>query len=219
MIFHNNCVRNRVNYFCPLILVGNTVTRNSSLIKNFGVDLYKAKKGEITVVKNRKNEPTCVFEYCAEVEVMQEAADTYYNRFENDRIKMIYKGDWTIGNYPMQPKQVTDDALTLASIKIITPADTALLFEFKLSPAGLMFGYLHRYEEDDTPYTAVLLNKIQIFKSTNVFNYLPSGGFFKKFVRLVYTKNVYFDSMETGEHFRDFLKNFKGAEMIANVYK
>ena len=218
-IFHNNCTRNRTNYYCPMILVGNTVTRNSSLITNFGVNLYNTKKGEITVVKNSKNEPTIVFEYCAEVEVMQAAADTYYSRFNNDRIKMVYKGDWTIGNYPMILSQELNTSRTIASIKIITPADTALLFEYRLKTGGIVYGYIHRYEDDSIPYTVELLNKVQIFKHNNVYNYLPSGGFFKKFIKLVYTKNVYFDSMETGEHFRDFLKNFKGAEAIANVYK
>ena len=218
MIFHNNCTRNRTGYYCPLILVGNTVTRNSALITDFGVDLYRVKKGEITVVQNSKKEPTIVFEYCTDVAVMQDAADTYYKRFENDRIKMIYKGDWTTANYPMISTQERENSINPISIKIITPANIAVLFEFHVR-GDKMFGYVCRYTDDDIPYIAQFINKTYIFKEPNTFNYLPSKGVFKHFAKLIYTKNVYFESFEIGEYFRDFIKNFKGAENISTVYK
>ena len=217
MIFHNNCIRNRTIY-TPLILVGNTVTRNSSLVTNFGVDLYSMKKGEITVVKNSKKEPTIVFEFCTDAPVMQEAAETYYNRFENDRIKMIYKGDWTVSNYPMLPKQELDNSFLIASIKIISPANCALLFSFRRIGDNL-FGYVERYDDDDIPHLCTMINKTYIFKKPNYINYLPSKGIFRTFSRLIFTKNVYFDSMETGEYFRDFLKNLTGASQLVGVYK
>lgn len=218
MIFHNNCIRNRTDIYCPLILVGNTVTRNSSLVTNFGVDLYSMKKGEITVVKNSRKEPTIVFEFCTDAPVMQEAADTYYSRFENDRIKMIYKGDWTVSNYPMLPKQELDSAFLLANIKIISPANCALLFSF-MRTGDILFGYVQRFTDDDTPHLCTMINKTYIFKKPGYINYLPSKGLFKTFSRLIYTKNVYFDSMETGEYFRDFLKNLTGAQNLVGVYK
>lgn len=218
MIFHNNCTRNRTDHYTPLILVGNTVTRNSSLITNFGVDLYSMKKGEITVVKNSKKEPTIVFEFCTDAPVMKEAAKTYYDRFENDRIKMIYKGDWTVSNYPMLPKQEIDNAFLIASIKIIAPSNSALLFSFMRTGDNL-FGYVCKFEDDDTPHLCTMINKTYIFKKPNYINYLPNRGIFKAFSRLIYTKNVYFDSMETGEYFRDFLKNLTGAQNLINVYK
>lgn len=217
MIFHSNCTRDR-RYFCPLILVGNTVTRNSSLITNFGVDLYSMKKGEITVVKNSKKEPTIVFEYCDDAPVMREAGDVFYSRFENDRIKMIYKGDWTVANYPMLPYQELQEAFTVASIKIITPAETALLFSFMKSHTQL-FGYVSTFDDDKIPHICTLINKTYVYKKTGYINYLPSKGIFKTFARLIYTKNVYFQSMETGEYFRDFLKNLTGASQLINVYK
>ena len=218
MIYHNNCCRNRTDYYTPLILVGNTVTRNSILIKDFGVDMYALKKGEITVVQNSKKEPTIVFEYCNDVEVMRDAADTYYKRFENDRIKMIYKGDWTTANYPMISEQERNNSIVPLSIKIITPANIAVLFEFHMR-GDKLFGYVCHYDDDTIPYAAQLINKTYIFKEHNTFNYLPSKGIFKQFMKLVYTKNVYFESFEIGEYFRDFLTNFKGAENIATVYK
>lgn len=217
-IFHNNCVRNRTSYYCPLILVGNTVTRNSSLITNFGVDLYSLKKGTITVVNNSKKEPTIVFEYCDDVEVMQEAADTYYARFNNDRIKMIYKGDWTVSNYPMLPYQEYSSSTNITTIKIITPANVAVCFEF-MRKGYRIYGYVKHFDDDDIPHIATLINQTRVYKERNVYNYLPSGGIFAKFAKLIYTRNVYFESMEIGEYFRDFLKNCIGAEALMNVYK
>lgn len=217
MIFHNNCTRNRTIY-SPLILVGNTVTRDSSLIKNFGVDLYSLKKGEITVVKNSKKEPTIVFEFCTDAPVMKEAADTYYNRFENDRIKMIYKGDWTVSNYPMLPRQELENSFLLTGIKIISPSGSALLFSFRRTGDNL-FGYVSTFDDDDTPHICTMINKTYIFKKPGYINYLPSKGIFRTFARLIYTKNVYFESMEIGEYFRDFLKNLTGASQLISVYK
>ena len=219
MIFHNNCIRNRVNKWTPLVLVGNTVTRNSCLISDFGVNLYDMKKGEITVVKNKKNKPTIVFEYCDEIEVMQNAADEYYKRFEdNDRIKMIYKGDWTIGNYPHIPQQMLNASYMIARIKIIAPSNRAICFEFHTQNGYKPFGYVKRYSDDRLPKICTFINKMELMKS-DVFTYLPQTGIFKKFIALVYTRSVYFESCEVGEEFRDFLKNFKGASNISNIYK
>lgn len=219
MIFHSNCVRNRVNKWTPLILVGNTVTRNSCLITEFGVNLYDMKKGEITVVKNSKGEAKIVFEYCDEVEVMQEAADVYYNRFnDNDRIKMIYKGDWTIGNYPHTNTQTIKSSTMLARIKIIAPSNRAICFEFRHYNDRDLFGYVKSYDNDLLPKICTFINKDMMLKN-DVFNYLPQRGIFKKFISLVYTRNVFFENCEVGEQFRDFLKNFTGAAAIANVYK
>ena len=219
MIFHSNCVRNRTNKWTPLVLVGNTVTRNSCLITEFGVNLYDMKKGEITVVKNSKGEAKIVFEYCDEVEVMQEAADVYYNRFnDNDRIKMIYKGDWTIGNYPHTNEQTIKSSTMLARIKIIAPSNRAICFEFRHYNDRDLFGYVKSYDNDLLPKICTFINKDMMLKN-DVFNYLPQRGIFKKFISLVYTRNVFFENCEVGEQFRDFLKNFTGAAAIANVYK
>lgn len=219
MIFHNNCTRNRTGYYCPLILVGNTVTRGSSLIKNFGVNLYKMQKGTITVVKNSKDVPTMVFEYCAEVEVMQQAADVYYSRFESDRLQMIYHGDWTTANYPYMPAQDRRADATNITIKIVCKdSDSALIWTFCRSRYGKIYGSVERDTGEIDKPTAKLINQVRVFKDINTFNYLPQRGLFAQFIKLVYTKNVYFEDCETGEMFRDFLKTFKGAEHISNVY-
>lgn len=219
MIFHNNCTRNRTENYCPLILVGNTVTRGSSLARNFGVNLYKMKKGSITVVKNSKDEPTMVFEYCDEVEVMQQAADTYYKRFESDRLNMIYHGDWTTSNYPYMPLQQRTADATSITIKIVCrESDSALIYTFCRTAQGRIYGSVERDTGEREKHTAQLINITRAFKDRNVFNYLPQQGIFRQFMKLVYTKNTYFEDCESGEMFRDFLKTFKGCEAIANVY-
>jgi hypothetical protein len=180
--------------------------------------LYSLKKGTITVVNNSKKEPTIVFEYCDDVEVMQEAADTYYARFNNDRIKMIYKGDWTVSNYPMLPYQEYSSSTNITTLKIITPANVAVCFEF-MRKGYRIYGYVKHFNDDDIPHIATLINQTRVYRERNVYNYLPSGGIFAKFAKLIYTRNVYFESMEIGEYFRDFLKNCIGAETLMNVYK
>lgn len=219
MIFQNNCIRNRTEHYTPTILVGNTVTRNSALAKDFGVDLYKMKQGDITVIKNKKGEPRIVFEYCSAVEIMTEAGDTYYNRFDdNDRIKMIYKGEWTLGDYPHIAKQRLTGSTFLCRFKIITPNDRAICFEFRQYSTSKVFGYVRVYDNDKLSKLCTLINKTQIFKY-DTFNYLPQKGIFKKFIFLVFTKQVFFESCEVGEMFRDFLRTFKGCENISMVYK
>lgn len=218
MIFHNNCIRNRTNKYTPMFLVGNTVTRNSCLISEFGVNLYDMKQGDITVVRNKKGEPKIVFEYCSAVEVMTESGDEYYKRFDdNDRIKMIYQGDWTVSNYPHLPQQMIKDSTMQARIKIIAPDRRAICFEFRTYANRQLFGYVHSYTDDRLSKICTLLNTSTL-TAYDVFNYLPQKGIFKRFIKLVYTNNVYFDTCENGEKFRDFLKNFKGAEKIANCY-
>jgi hypothetical protein len=131
---------------------------------------------------------------------------------------MIYKGDWTTGAYPYLAKQERDNSRIPVRLKIVLRDKIAMLFEFHLYN-DRMYGYVCRYDDDSIQVQATLINKIQVFKDKHIFNYLPSGGIFRQFTRLVYTKNVYFDSLQTGEYFRDFLKNCRGAENISNVYK
>ena len=106
----------------------------------------------------------------------------------------------------------------VARIKIIAPSNRAICFQFHISSNGRKFGFVKKYDSDTLPKLCTFINKQELFKC-DVFNYLPQTGIFKKFIALVYTKNVFFESCEVGEQFRDFLKTFQGAQNIANVYK
>ena len=218
MIFHDNCTRNRTDYFCPMFLVGNTFTRNSIIIQNFGVDLYKSKQGQITVVRNKDKQPTFIFEHCADTKRMQQAGDTFYARFQNDHLNMIYKGEWTVGNYPLILHKFLDSSKIIARVKIVTPSKIAVSFEIRCISGKNLFAYVCKYANDNTPYDALLLNKTQILNN-RTFNYLPQHGIFKQFVKLIYTKNTYFENFEIGEYFRDFLRTFLGCERLKDVYQ
>lgn len=217
MIYHNNCIRNRTDVFSPLVLIGNTVTRNSIIASEFGVNLYELKQGEITAVKNKKDEICIVVEYCGIVEVMEQAENTYYKRFDNDRIKMVYRGEWTVGNYPHITRDMLNITYTILTIKIITPNKQALLFDIRKMYGASVFGYVRKCYDDDERYICTLINKTHISKK-HTYNYLPQRGIFKEFIKLVYTKNVYFESNEIGEMFRDFLNSFTGCQNLRNIY-
>jgi hypothetical protein len=218
MIFHNNCVRNRTDHYTPLILVGNTVTRNSILARDIGINLYEMKQGEITVVKNKKGEPTCICEYCASTAQQQAAGETFYSRFDNDRIKMIYKGDWTVSNYPrIQTARYLPTAKRKFTFLIIAPNNTnihAVIYKYK----KWLFMYVTRNDTEEK-HNVILTNAITPLNG-KLFNYFNRNiKMFKIFAHLIATNQTYFECAETGEYFRDFLKNFNGGTDLAARYE
>lgn len=106
MIAHNNYTRNRTHYYIPFILLGNTVTRDSKLLTQFGVNTRELKQGEITAVYSTKKEIRLLLEYCARIDIMISADEKYYKRFENERINMITSGSWTVSQYKTYPYNI-----------------------------------------------------------------------------------------------------------------
>ncbi len=100
MIAHSNFIRNRSESYTPFILLGNTFTRNSTLLQQFGINSYDLKEGDIIISKSRQGEVRLLLEYCSMVTVQENAYDTYYKRFDNDTIKMITHGSWVMNDYP-----------------------------------------------------------------------------------------------------------------------
>lgn len=218
MTYHDNCIRNRTDYFCPTILVGNTFTRHSIIMSEFGVDLYSLVQGEITVVRNKDKIPTFVMEYCADTLHMQQAGNSYYSRFDNEHIKMIYKGTWTVGNYPHIRSNDLQCSRLITRIKIISPAKVALSAELRMIDGKHIFLYVCRYMSDDTPHFCTMLHKTQIF-DTSVYNYFPQTGVFRHYLKCIMTRMTFFSSCEIGEYFRDFLRSFPGCDRVKNVYQ
>lgn len=99
MIAHNNFTRNRTDEYVPFVLVGNTLSRSNELLEQFGIDCRKLKQGEITATYSTKGEIRLLLEYCAQLDIQKTADETFYARFENERINMITKGTWTISEY------------------------------------------------------------------------------------------------------------------------
>lgn len=218
MIFHDNCVRNRTHYYIPMILVGNTVTRNSILATEFGVNLYEMKQGDITVCHNSKKEPTVICEYCDTVDVMADAGEKYYSRYENDRIKMMYTGAWSVGSYPhLSESKYIDNSNAIFTYHIIAPSKDSLLaviYKYK----SWVYMYVRKKEPKENG-NVILLNKITPLQK-NMFNYFDRGvRAIELFGEMVAQNRTYFRTNEIGELFRDFLKNFTGGEVLAQRYK
>lgn len=215
MIFHNNCMRNRTEEFTPLVLVGNTVSRNSTLARDFGIDLYNIKKGEVTAVYNSKKVITALVEYCSVTDKMNDSGKNYYERYENDKIKMIYTGDWSIGNYPRISKRhiSSSDILFTFYIKYSKTPLIVTLRQYK----QFFFAYVDFYSKNSFD---VILTTETTPLQPYIFNYYNHKiRAFHKLGLMILRKQVYFSCGECGEIFRDFLAIFTGCEQFRNVYK
>lgn len=104
-ILHSNMIRNRTDRFVPLWLLGNTVSRDSTVADQFGIKLRDLKRG-LNVYTNKKGVPRIVLYYTPETAANSEAAAMYYDRFENDHINMISHGDWVLGSYKIAPQNM-----------------------------------------------------------------------------------------------------------------
>ena len=217
MIFHSNCIRNRTDRYIPMILLGNTFTRKSILLHDFGVNLYNLKRNEITIIKN-KNIPLICIEYCDTTDLMTSAGDTYYKRFDNDKIKMIYQGNWTISNYPHCSKQFIDNSDKIFTFHCLSPSKKMLCCDVMQYDDKKPFLYIHLVTSDSDFDYRIIYNKTGAF-NIHESNYIPNRGIFKHIQNMIFTRNCYFESNEIGEMFRDFLLSISNGQKLADVYK
>ena len=200
MKYHNNCRRNRMDYYCPLVLIGNTVTRDCTIFDNFGIDLWAIddeKRGLIQYVKNRAGKINCIFEWCGTAEVQQNARE-YYDRFENEKTKMITDGVFTVGEYKIlthPPKGV--EALTVG---FIAPR-FKLRVSYLLYPSGDLSLYVTAPEHIDG--CDIYINPRAISCNGNVKNFFD-GRAAEIFRDCYVTNNLIFDNAKTGEKYRSF---------------
>lgn len=213
MIFHNNCIRNRTDNFTPLILVGNTMTKNSTLAREFGVDLYKLNKGEKQIIKNKKKETVAVAEYCDTTTKMETAGEKIYSRYDNSKVKMIYTGDWCIGNYPRIQSRYIDSSSRILSIMM--KANTPIIVELRRYKK-YVFAYVKIFKDDD--FNILLTTDITPLKP-NIYNYYPDDiKCFRILSELAFNNHIYFESGECGELFKNFLTNLRGASRLSMCY-
>lgn len=216
MIFHDNAVRNRTSHYTPLILVGNTVSKNSTLAKDFGINFYNIKQGEITAIYNSKKEITSIVEHCPIVEVMEQAGDTFYKRYENDKIKMIYTGDWSVGNYPRIRKNIIDNSDVMFTFLLVTDGDNLKLEIRKYK--NFLFGYVSYFNKNDKADLTVTTKITPLHN--NIINYFASKiRIFRTLGYMLVRNQIFFQYGECGELFRDFLSNLNGAEQFRKIYK
>ena len=217
MIFHSNCIRNRTDRYIPLIMLGNTFSRKSILLSDFGVNLYQLKQGEITVINNKKSPVLCI-EYCGVSEKMEKSGIAYYERFNNDKVKMIYKGDWSVGNYPRCSSQFIQNSDCIFSLQCQSPSGKMLSCDMMMYEGRKPYVYIYQCIYDKEYDFRIYTSKTGAFK-INESNYISNRGIFKTYQTLIFTKQCYFESAETGEMFRDFLNTVTNGAKLATVYK
>lgn len=187
------------------------------LLSDFGVNLYNLKKNEITVIKNNKTPLLCI-EYCDITDMMTSAGETYYSRFDNDKIKMIYQGNWTIGNYPHCSMQMIENSDTIYTVQCLSPSRKMLQIDVMFYDVKKPYLYIHLVTADSDYDFRILYNKTGALK-VNESNYIPNRGIFKQIQNMIFTRNCYFESNEVGEMFRDFLLSVANGAKLADVYK
>lgn len=205
MRYHNNCTRNRMDYYAPLVLIGNTVTRDCTIFEDFGVDLWKitdAQKGHIQYVKNRAGEVNCIFEWCGTAGI-QEKSREYYERFENEKTRMITDGVFSLGEYKtMSEYHAGMDTIPICTVVFIHPHFKLCLRFMQHKSTGDVFAFITN--PDNAPENADLyVNPLLRTCNGNVRNYFDCRAA-DVFRQLYATNNVLFDRPATGEKYRSF---------------
>lgn len=201
MILHANATGKRVeeNRFIPLFLLGNTVSRESKLADCFGIRLRDISRG-VNVITNSKGVVRLVLYYSPETCKSTKAAETYYDRFENDHIKMIAHGDWTLGQYNiMQDKHYNIDGVRI----LFSHHGTAVL-----ATVGLygMQPIVCITKPSDT-YDILVTSGIR----KTAINYIPPS-----IVQIVLMGRMVCETSLIGEDFRDICKHLNGGDRIVN---
>lgn len=216
LIFHNNCTRNRTGYYCPLILVGNTMTRNSTLANDLGVNLYKLKQGIITDVYNPKNEILCVCEYCESTEKMQLSSEKIYDRYNSNIGKMITQGDWSVGNYPRILNKYLDNSDKVCTC--VMTANETLYIDLRLYKSQL-YGYVRTYKEKDDEIMFTITKNALLPSYDIIDTYDTRVPFLNTLKNLIMDNHVYFENGYTGEMFRDYSSKLKGGYFVYSQYR
>ena len=214
MRYHNNCTRNRMDYFAPLVLIGNTVTRDCTIFENFGIDLWKiadSSKGHIQYVKNRTGKINAIFEWCGTAGI-QEKSREYYERFENEKTKMITDGVFSLGEYKLISENKVDlDCTPIVNIVFLHQHFPLLLRIMQYKKSGDIFAYITNPEH--SPENADLyINPNAKTCNGNLRNYFDCGA--ADCFRYLYDSgNVLYDCPATGEKYRTFSQQCRGLEM------
>lgn len=198
MILHNNATRNRT-HFTPTFLLGNTVSRDSVVAQHFGIRLRDLKRG-LNVMTNSKGQARIILYYTPETARNVEAAETYYDRFENDRINMISRGDWTLGSYRVAPYDMLFKRGFTAKFHHNKVAVNATLFLNGVNPSLLIRKPSNVFNVRISPHTGK--GNLQV---------IP-----RVFIDAVKRGNLYVESPEIGEDFRDICKHIVNGLEIVN---
>lgn len=209
MKYRSNCMRDRTDYFCPVVLLGNTVTRDSELLVQFGVNLWDItdeKQGQIQYVKNRRGKINCIFEWCGDSERADDIAE-YYDRFESDKTKMITDGAFEVGQYKTKSMLFMETHTTTVLRVCFVSKNFKLFADLRQFKNGDICFYVYPVENADG--AALYINPAAKFCNGNVLNYFDNQAAIL-FRNLYDTDNVIFDSVKTGEMYRSFAQSCIG---------
>ena len=197
MILHANATGKRTDKFTPMFLLGNTVSRESTLAECFGINLREISRG-LNVITNSKNVPRLVLYYSPETSKSTSAASTYYDRFENSHINMIAHGDWTLGTYNIANQNELSLNGTTFLITHHGVAVTGVLTTYGMQP---VFVVQRPYSYHDI--------RISSGRSKTAINFLP-----RSIVNTVLSGCMVVENSQIGEDFRDICKHLNGGEQI-----
>lgn len=198
-ILHNNATRNRTDRFIPMFLLGNTVSRDSVVAEQFGIRLRDLKRG-LNVFENSKKQVRIIVYYTPETQKNLESAETYYNRFENNRINMISRGDWILGSYNIAPYDMLYTRGFTAKFYFNRVAVNVVVGHYGFNPFLLIRKPSEQFDIAISPYHGK--SNLQI---------IP-----RIFIELVKRGNLYVETSEIGEDFRDICKHMVNGMEIVN---
>lgn len=199
-ILHNNCTRNRTDRFIPMFLLGNTVSKDSEVAEQFGIRMRDIKRG-LNVFRNSQGKVRIVLYYTDETSKNVESAETYYDRFENSRINMITHGDWVLGSYRIAPREMLYKRGFTAKLYYNRTAVNATVFSQGYNTCLLVKKPSNSFDIAISPYSGK--DNIQL---------LP-----KSIINAVVNGNLYVETSEIGEDFRDICKHIVNGQPIINA--
>ena len=202
MILHANATGKRTDHFTPMFLCGNTVSRDSETALAFGMDLRDVKRG-LNIFTNSKGETRLICFYLPETVHGENAAATYYDRFENDHINMISHGDWTLGTYNI----ANEKQLSLNGVSLLC-THSKIAVKVKVITEGLQPRVV--IQKPDNLYSVRVTSGL----SKTAINYLPPN-----IVRMVVNGFLVAETPQLGEDFRDFCKHINGGLPIVNYFE
>ena len=200
-VCHNNMIRNRgKDRFIPFFLLGNTVSKDSAVAEQFGIRMRDIKRG-LNVFENKSHKARIILYYTEETAKNIEAAELYYNRFENSRINMITRGDWVLGSYKVAPLDMMYTKGFTAKMYFNRIAVNVTLGFYGQNPFIIVRKPSEKCDIKISPYCGK--SNIQL---------IP-----KIFIRCVLLGNLYVENSDIGEDFRDICKHIVNGKEIVNA--
>lgn len=213
MILHSNSWRNR-GPVIPLVLLGNTFTRNSTLARDFGINLYKVPENAVTAFKGKQGKIIAVVERCANTDLLQKAANDYYDRYNDGRLNMITSNGWALPEYPRIKRRYVEAGVVLFDALCVYEKT----FSMKLI-AYKNFEFVYISDDSSTIIDCTITTATTPLHG-NLINYYPNDIFiFKYIAKLIVRGQIFFEHGDNGEMFRDFMLNLKGGEKIGGLFK